>query len=103
MNANSIVLGILSTWCLSSLLYYWQGFQGLREEAGVYWLNEHGEPDTFWGRQLHCFWCVALWTSVPISLLAYFAPVLLYPLAFAGGTMLLSKGGRIIWRSMTDG
>lgn len=101
--SDRILLGVLATFGLSALLYYWSGFEWLRERAGVYFIDEHGDSITFIGRQLQCFWCVTVWVSIPISLLAHFAPTALYPLAFSGGAILLGKGGRIIWRSMTDG
>ena len=40
---------------------------------------------------LECFICVAFWVSLAITLLAYFVPVAIYPLAIAGGALLLDK------------
>lgn len=103
MSVERLVLGVLATWTLSALLYYWSGFEWLRVRAGIDMVDEFDQPITFWGRQLHCFWCVVLWVSVPVAAVVYFAPLVLTPLAFAGGAMLLSKGGRVIWREMADG
>jgi len=103
VSVERIAVGILATWCLSALLYYWNGFDWLRCRAGVYEVDELDCPLSFCGRLLHCFWCVALVVSVPVWALAYFIPWALYPLACAGGAMLLSKGGRIIWAVMQDG
>jgi len=102
MSVEQIIVGILATWCVSALLYYWNGFEWLRCRVGVYEVDEHDCPISFCGRLLHCFWCVALAVSVPIAVLAYTAPLLLLPFAYAGGAMLLSKGGRVIWRGMEE-
>jgi hypothetical protein len=40
---------------------------------------------------LECFICVAFWVSLAVLLVAYFAPVAIYPLAIAGGALLLDK------------
>ena len=40
---------------------------------------------------LECFICVAFWVSLAVALLAYLAPVAIYPLAIAGGALLLNK------------
>ena len=40
---------------------------------------------------LECFICVAFWVSLAMSLLAYLVPVAIYPLAIAGGALLLNK------------
>ena len=103
MTVSSLILGSLATWGLSALLYYWDGFNWLRTRAGVDMVDETGRPITFWGRQLHCFWCIAVWVSIPVSVLILTAPLLLYPPAFVGATIFLGQGGRIIWRAMTDG
>ena len=103
MSVEVILLGVLSTWCLSCLLYYWSGLEWLRDRAGVYFVDDDGDSITFAGRQLQCFWCVAVWVGIPVVVLAYLAPAALYYPAFVGGTILLAKGGRIIWRSMTNG
>jgi len=103
MSVEGIILGTLATFGLSALLYYWDGFEWLRTRAGVDMVDEYGRPVTFWGRQLHCFWCISIWVSIPISVLVCTAPLSLCPLAYVGGTILLAQGGRIIWRAMTDG
>lgn len=40
---------------------------------------------------LECFICVAFWVSLAVALLAYFVPIAIYPLAIAGGALLLDK------------
>lgn len=40
---------------------------------------------------LDCFICVAFWVSLVIVLVAYFVPIAIYPLAIAGGALLLDK------------
>lgn len=40
---------------------------------------------------LECFICVAFWVSLALTLVAYFVPVAIYPLAIAGGALLLDK------------
>lgn len=100
MSVEAISLGILSTWGLSALLYYWSGFDWLRNLAGMYMVDEHDRPITFWGKQLNCFWCIAMWVCIPVAVLVCVAPRILLPTAFWSATMLLSKGGRIIWQEM---
>lgn len=102
MSVEQLVVGILTTWCVSALLYYWSGFDWLRCRAGVYQTDERGCPISFCGRLLHCFWCVALVVSIPVAVLVCVAPLALLPFAYAGGAMLLSHGGRVIWRSMSE-
>ena len=99
---REIVLGVLATWGLSALLFYWKGLEALHRWAKTDVVDEQGRSVTWIGRQLQCFWCIAVWASVPVSVLARFVPVALYPLAFAGGAMLLSKGGRIVWAVMQE-
>lgn len=40
---------------------------------------------------LECFICVAFWVSLAVVLVAYFVPIAIYPLAIAGGALLLDK------------
>lgn len=60
----------LVTWRLTSLLHTEDAFEWLRK-----WIKiGHDEdgypiiyPDTFWGRQFKCFWCLANWVSMPVT------------------------------------
>jgi hypothetical protein len=87
-----LIVGALATWCVAAFLYYHKAFQWLRDRAQVYALREDGQPITWLGRQLACFWCVAFWVGL-----------ILWPLALTGAAMLLAGGGRIIWRAMENG
>lgn len=97
MNMSIIALAILATWGLSALIYFWKGLEWLHKLAGGY-----DDPPSWLGRQLNCFWCVSVIVSFPVSLLAYFAPWALYPPALTGASILLAKGGRIIWANMQE-
>jgi hypothetical protein len=82
-----LILGILSVWRITHLLYGedgpWDIFVRLRKLAGR----------SFWGKLLDCFYCLSLWISVPF---AYFIGEswkergLLW-LAFSGGAIVLEK------------
>ena len=101
----SVVLGVLATWRLSTLLYWEKGpfdlCQKLRDRACLY-RDAEGQPMSWLGRQLLCYWCVTFWVGFAVAPLAYFAPWLLWPLALSAGAVLLSQGGRTIWRAMED-
>ena len=66
----------LATWRLSSLLHTEDAFEWLRKWIGI----ENDEagypadwPSTFWGNAFHCFWCLTLFVSFPLSILAVLA------------------------------
>ena len=66
----------LVTWRLTSLLHTEDAFEWLRKRIEI----EHDRegypfayPDTFWARQFECFWCLANWVSVPVTLVATIA------------------------------
>ena len=40
---------------------------------------------------LECFICTGFWVSLAVTLVAYFVPIAIYPLAIAGGALLLDK------------
>lgn len=113
MNVISLIVGILSTWYISTMLYAWKGFDGLRDIAGVYGPyesvsgSEPGaerlKPLTFAGRLLSCYWCIASLVGAVLALVALVEWRVLTPFAFAGGAMLLSHGGRTVWRMQNDG
>ena len=100
---TGLVEGALATWSAASYLYYHKAFQWLREWAQVYALREDGQPVTWLGRQLSCFWCVAFWVGLAFAPLALRCWQVLTPLALAGAAMLLAGGGRTVWRAMEDG
>lgn len=99
MTVVQLLVAILATWGISALLYYAHGpgdmFLKLRD-----WLQAHGPA--FVADQLECFWCTALWVSIPVSVLAWVCLPLLLPLALFGASILLGGGGRLIWREMID-
>jgi hypothetical protein len=109
----SIAVGVLATWCISTLLYAWKGFDWLRTAAGVYGPYEIYYDDltgeecqrvvTLHGRVLACFWCLSLLVGAVLTPIVILEWRLLVPFALAGGSMLLSKGGRTVWRMQTDG
>lgn len=103
MTLTDLLLGTLAAWGASALLYDWRGLAWLHRIAKTDVVDERDQSVTFVGRQLQCFWCIAVWVSLPITALAYLAPWALYPLAITAATLLLSKGGRIIWANMMEG
>lgn len=92
---------LLATWRLSAAIYYEDGpghlWARLRYRAGVY-----ADPRPFWGKQLACFWCVSLWSGLICAMVGCWWWPGLLPLALSGAAALLSGGGRIIWRAMTE-
>lgn len=65
--------------------------------------EDHQVPMTFLGRLLDCFWCLSILVGAlltPVVLLEWRITI---PFALAGGSMLLSKGGRTVWRLQEDG
>lgn len=95
-----LLVGALATWCVAAFLFYHKSFQWLRDRAQVYAMREDGQPCTWLGRQLTCFWCIAFWVGLAFTPLALWFWYPLVPLALAGAAMLLSGGGRVIWRAM---
>jgi hypothetical protein len=82
-----LVLGILSVWRVTHLLYAedgpWDVVVRLRRRVGT----------GFWARLLDCFYCLSLWIAAP---LAYFIgnrwrERLLLWLAMSGGAILLER------------
>ena len=89
--ALNVIVGVLACWRLAVLFYY-----------------ENGPGNVFYrlryrvGGALDCFWCVTLWTGLLITPFVVWFWWPLLPLALSGGAMLLSQGGRVIWRQMMD-
>ena len=71
----SILCG-LATWRLSSMLHTEDAFEFLRKWIGIE-NDEEGYPavwpGTFWGQIFECFWCLTLFVSFPLSILAVLA------------------------------
>lgn len=82
----------LATWRISASLYYGKEFEQLRYRLTAM------EPVGFWGRQIVCFWCVSFWVAWPVAVVAWLWWPALVPFALSGAVVLLSGGGRTIWR-----
>lgn len=102
-NFVALTVAALATWRISASLYYGKEFHDLRYRAGAYNTDAHGEADTWPGGQFACFWCVSFWVAWPVALVAWLWWPALVPFALSGAAILLSGGGRIIWREMVDG
>jgi len=67
----SVLCG-LATWRLTSLLHSEDAFEWLRKWIKIGHDDEGYPtvyPDTFWGRQFKCFWCLAGWVAVlPVTI-----------------------------------
>ena len=89
-----LALAALATWRLSAWLWYEHEAQGVRAFLCRWpWVC----------RQVCCFWCVTLWVGVLCGLVAWLWWYALVPFALSGAAILLSGGGRIIWRETVDG
>lgn len=101
MELEVLAVMALATWRIACLFYYdkgpWDMFERLRSRAGVYPV-----PTTFWAKQLDCFWCVTVWAGLFCALIGWLWWYALLPFALSGAAVLLSGGGRIIWRSITE-
>lgn len=86
-----LIVASFALWRVSAWLYFEHGAQGIRERLC---------KSPFWGSQVCCFWCVTLWLSVPVALVAWLWWPALVPLALSGAVILLSGGGRILWHEM---
>lgn len=94
-------IAILATWRVSASVYYGKEFSWLRYKFTAI-TDESGDPLSWIGRNLACFWCVSFWCAWPIALVAVLWPVTLVPFALSGAAILLSGGGRTIWREATQ-
>jgi hypothetical protein len=116
-----LTVSILATWRIASLLYFDNGpfnlFASLREVIYVKSLPDlagvvDGEEKfdrhyifEFIHEQLTCFWCVSLWVGLFIALISTLPFDLWYgllPFALSGASILLSGGGRTIWRHSNE-
>jgi hypothetical protein len=80
-----LVLGILSVWRITYLLYGedgpWDVFVRLRNLAG----------QGFWGKLLDCFYCLSVWIAAPFAFLLgedWHERLLLVPALSAGAIMV---------------
>lgn len=88
-----LVIAALALWRVSSWLWYEHGAERVRcWLCRVPWL----------AGQVSCFWCVTFWLAWPVALLAWLWPWALVPFALSGAAVLLSGGGRVIWRETVD-
>jgi len=89
----SLAVAALATWRLSSWLYYEKGAEGVRAFLCRWrWA----------ARQVCCFWCVTFWAALVCTVVLFLWWYALIPLALSGAAILLSGGGRIIWREMVS-
>ncbi len=93
-----LALAILATWRIAAMLYYehgpWDVWVRLRNAAAL--------RSSFWDKQLTCFWCCTVWAALLVWPLYVYCTWILVPLALSGAAVLLSGGGRLIWREMTE-
>jgi len=81
------ILGVLSVWRLTHLIYAedgpWELLVQLRSRAG------HG----FWGGLLDCFYCLSLWIAIPFAFLigGTWRERLLLWLSFSAGAILVDR------------
>ena len=88
-----LAVAALAVWRISAWLWYEHGAEGMRR-----WLCRWG-----WAaRQLQCFWCITFWVSLLVALVAWLWWYALIPFALSGAAVLLSGGGRIIWREIVE-
>ena len=87
-------IALLATWRISAWLWYEHGAEGTRAFISRWpWA----------GRQIDCFWCASFWVALVVTVIEMFLPWwLLVPFALSGAAILLSGGGRVIWREMVD-
>ena len=97
METVYFVAATLATWRLATMLYMEQG------PADV-WLKLRILVSrwAFWNEQINCFWCCTVLAALVIWPLYVWAPWLVVPLGLSGGAVLLSKGGRVVWREMSE-
>lgn len=88
-----LAVAVLATWRLSTWLWYESGSTRLR---ALLWRN------SWTGAQVSCFWCVTFWVGLLLAPLALWFWYPLLPLAMSGGAILLSGGGRVIWKEIVS-
>lgn len=101
MNTDRLLwflVAILATWRLAAAVYYERGPWDVWLKLRL-WAQNHSP---FWQGQLSCFWCCTFWAALLLWPLYVWLPWLLVPVALSGAAVLLSCGGRVIWRDMAD-
>lgn len=93
MDIMILTVAVLATWRISSWVWMEKGAQGFREFI-CRWPRA--------ARQLSCFWCVTVWAAIPCALIAWLWWYALIPLALSGAAVLLSGGGRTVWRETVE-
>lgn len=93
---EKLVILLLSTWALAWLFVDGIGpgamLSRFREWAGVRYDGDGNRYGDNWvGELLNCEVCTSVWVCVPLSLVAYFAVWLLYPLAAVGFVILIME------------
>ena len=97
MPPEILVVCALATWRLAVIVWMGDSFERVRYKAGVYL-----DPQPFLGKQLGCFWCVTMYCAILCGIAGFLWWPILLPLALSGAAVLLSGGGRIVWREMVD-
>lgn len=92
--STALLVGALSTWRLSAFLYTDKGIFGIMQKIR----NHIAERDDWITEIFACFWCISLIVGFIISPLLLIAWPIFLPVALSGAAILLSHGGRIIWR-----
>ena len=87
---TELFVGILATWRIAAWLYLDGDARWVQKARARYeWLS--------------CFWCVTLRVALILTLVILLDWwYILVPFALSGGAMLLSQGGRVIWRDMVS-
>ena len=88
------LVAALATWRISAWLWYETDGQQARA-----WLCQWPAL----AQRIDCFWCVTLWVALAVSPVVLLgAWWLLAPFALSGTAILLSGGGRTLWREMSN-
>ena len=93
MTLISLVVAILATWRLAAWLFY--------DKGAIAWRSFLCRWEWAAG-QVGCFWCVSFWVAWPVGLVWWLWWWALIPFALSGAAILLSGGGRVIWREVVD-
>lgn len=88
-----LIIAVLATWRIAAWLWYEHSAEQVRNVLCRWPWAEN---------QLSCFWCVSFWVSLPVAAVAWLWPWALLPFALSGAAILLSGGGRILWREMVS-
>lgn len=88
-----LLIAALATWRIAVWVWYEHGGEKCR---GFLCRWE------WTARQMECFWCVTFWVSLPVAVVLWLWWFALIPFALSGAAILLSSGGRVIWREMVD-